>query len=265
MIETGKTKLNSNLRIGRRIYHLESVTSTNSALVNRVEEAKELPAISIPEGTVLRADEQTAGRGRMNRVWQSPLGKGLWFSAYLRPELELSRVHLITFLAAVAVADAVRNTFKMRPEIKWPNDVLLEKRKFCGILTETRSEKNLLDFAILGIGVNLNQSEAELNSSYGPNATSLRIVLGREIEADPLFTAILEQLNEYYEALKAKRFDFILNKWKEHTSFFGKSVSLVGDNEEISGVARDLDEKGGIILELEDGKERVFYTGSLYY
>ena len=265
MIDIQKVMANPDLRrIGKVVLYRPSVTSTNRVLFKMAETATLQEGEGMAEGTVLIAEEQVAGRGRLNRVWVSPRGKGLWFSVYLCPEIPPEKTFLITFMGAVAVAEAVNGEYGVHSTIKWPNDVLIQGRKYCGVLTETRIIEKKLQFAILGIGMNLNQTEQEITESYGPIATSLRIVLHRPIDMQLLFESVLLQLDGYYDLLLQGEYDQILSKWREYATFLGTEVTIVSEDEPHTGIARDVDDKGGIIIQMRDGKERTFYSGDLF-
>ncbi len=250
--------------IGKNIIFRQSVTSTNRVLYKMAENSFGKEEGFLAEGTILIAEEQTAGRGRLDRIWISPRGKGLWFSAYLLPDIPPEKSFLITFLGAVAVAEAVNHLFELKSMIKWPNDVLVKGRKYCGILTDTRVSEEKIQLAILGIGMNLNQTVREITESYGPIATSLRIILHRTVDPAQVLTAVLLQLDKYYAYLKEGQWEKIIEKWKEYATFLGSKITIVADDEPFDGIARDIDDKGGIIIELEDGEERVFYSGDLF-
>ena len=266
MIDVQKISANPDLqRVGKLILYRPSVTSTNRVLFKMAESsALEEGQGGLPDGTVLIAEEQVAGRGQYGRIWVSPRGKGLWFSVYLCPEIPPDRAFLITFMGAVAVAEAVYSEFGIRSTIKWPNDVLIKGRKYCGVLTDTRIIEKKLEYAILGIGMNLNQTEQEITESYGPIATSLRIVLHRPVDMERMFEAVLLQLDSYYDSLLAGEEDRILEKWKEYATFLGSEVTLVHGDEPYTGIAKGIDDKGGIIIQLKSGEERTFYSGDLF-
>lgn len=245
--------------IGSKIYHYDSVKSTNDTLLTLLKNATE----EIPEGTIVLAEEQTSGRGRLGRSWQSPADKGIWMSIYLQPKfLELSKAFLITFSAAVAVAQAAKDTCDLSPQIKWPNDVLLNGRKFCGILTETKSEGNTLTSAVLGIGINVNQEVEDFNDQETSNATSIRIEFGDKVEKEKLIRHIIEKLNENYSALKCRKYSHILDFWKKYATFLGNQVTFINGKTSKVGIAKGVDENGGIVLEC-NSKEFIFYNGSL--
>ncbi len=259
-----KIYLNSKLQcIGKQIYHFESVTSTNDVLLKLIQKSKTSDQNKIPEGTIVLAEEQTAGRGRLNKNWHAPKGKGLWLSIYLTPRfLELPKAFLITFCAATAVAQVVKDFFQLFPQIKWPNDVLLNGSKFCGILSDTKSDKNLLAQAILGIGINVNQNQAEFDEKTSVNATSLRIEHGGDIDRMKLLQRIIERLDANYTLLKSKRFEDMLEDWKKFATFLGRPVTLIDGKMTKTGIATGIDENGGLILNC-NGKEQIFYNGSL--
>ena len=251
---------NLNLKcIGTQVYRYDSVTSTNDVLLKLIQESPK----DIFEGAVVLAEEQTAGRGRLNKPLKSPKNMGVWMSIYLEPGfLELSKAFLITFGAAAAVAQVVHNVFRLHPHIKWPNDVLLNGKKFCGILTETKSENNFLVHAVLGIGINVNQQQKDFNGDESINATSLRMEFGQKIDKMKLFKKLIEGLDTNYSLLKSKKFSSILMSWKKYATFLGQQVTVVNGKNSKVGIAKGIDENGGIVLEC-NGNAQVFYNGSL--
>jgi len=249
-------------RIGNSIQHLQSVTSTNLVLGKMIENQALSP---IAEGFVLVADEQTAGRGQGNRVWVSPRGKGLWFSVFLKPEISAEQIYLVTWIGAVAVAEVVKQKYNLKVMIKWPNDVHVDGRKFCGILTQSSLHGKNVESVILGIGINLNQQEKEINQSYGPIASSLQIILKRQIDAKQIFSALLSELDQQYELLVIGNGGSIIKKWKEFATFLGQRVTIVQDKSAYEGIAEDIDNRGGLILTLNNGTKKTFYSGDLFF
>ncbi|MEM2676119.1 MAG: biotin--[acetyl-CoA-carboxylase] ligase, partial [Candidatus Bathyarchaeia archaeon] len=177
--ESLKTKF-----FGKYIFFSHEVNSTN-------DWAKELAELGAPEGTVAIAETQTAGRGRIGRKWHSPKG-GLWFSITLKPNLKPSETVKLVFLAGLAVAETLRELCGLKAETKWPNDVLVDGRKVCGILSEMKTVGEKVDYVVVGVGINANINvEKELPPELRETATSLKAMLGKEISMENLFKGLL--------------------------------------------------------------------------
>ncbi|MDD5556744.1 MAG: biotin--[acetyl-CoA-carboxylase] ligase [bacterium] len=240
--------------VGRRILHFEELRSTN-------DEAERLARAGAPEGTVVVAERQSAGRGRMGRAWVSPPRKGIYLSVILRPAMPPSRTAFLTLCAAVAAADAVRRCAGLRASVKWPNDVRLGGRKVCGILTELATEADRINHAVVGVGVNVNHDPADLR---GLEATSLKIESGGEVERVGLARALLEELDGGYAALCAGRYGDIVRRWLEVSDTIGRRIraeSLTG--ERLEGVATGLDEDGCLLIRLEGGATKRITGGDV--
>jgi BirA family biotin operon repressor/biotin-[acetyl-CoA-carboxylase] ligase len=234
--------------IGRRVKVFESVDSTNSA-------AKRLADAGAPEGTVVIAHRQTAGKGRLNRQWHGEPGKGLLLSVILQPrDRELAQI--VTFITAISVAKAVETNTGLEVECKWPNDLLLNGKKFCGILLESDWRKSNLNFLIAGIGLNVNEQTfpAELEGK----ATSLRLECGREIERPQLLRDILEGFEREYSNARSQGGTRTFDEWAKRCRMLGKSVSINQSGKILTGKAVRLGSDGALILESQNGETRVF-------
>lgn len=203
--ESLKTK-----KFGRTIILLRKVDSTNNF-------AKELARYGAAEGTVVVAEEQTAGRGRHGRKWFSPKG-GLYFSVILRPKMKVSEAAGIVVVAGLAVVRVLSENYGLTVEAKWPNDVLLDERKVCGILTEVNSTSERVNYAVVGIGINANVVVAkEFPEELQPIATSLKEKLGKNVKLEPLLKWCLEKLEEAYEAYSQLGFQPMLKEWLKYS------------------------------------------------
>jgi len=237
------------------IHHYQSIGSTNNQL-------KAMPGA--PEFTCVMADEQTAGRGRRERSWHSAPGEGLYLSILLRPEIEASKIPLLSLLAAVAVAETIRGLqiSNLQLDIKWPNDVLANDRKISGILIESTSIPNEAPRFIVGIGVNLN------HQSFPPElseiATSLQLECGNHFNVASFRNALLDRLAFWYEELRQNRARKILQRWQELSSYArGKQVVVIFDHEEIRGETIGLHESGALQLQLPSGEIRTILAGEI--
>ena len=243
-------------RLGKTILFSREIGSTN-------DWAKELAMYGACEGTVVIAETQTAGRGRLGREWISPMG-GLWFSMILRPEFRPAEAAKLTFVAGLVVAEVLRETFGLKTETKWPNDVLVNGRKICGILTEMNTTGEIVNSVVVGIGVNANFDVEEVfPESLRKAATSLENELGRKAGLEELFKALLERLESFYEQFVREGFIPVLEEWKKHAGFLGRQVEVTSLTEKFSGLALDVDHDGALILRLEDGTVKRVFVGDV--
>ncbi|MDH7564762.1 MAG: biotin--[acetyl-CoA-carboxylase] ligase [Candidatus Bathyarchaeota archaeon] len=242
--------------IGARIIFLHETSSTNDL-------AKELAFSGSPEGTVVLAEAQTNGRGRLGREWVSPRG-GLYFSVILRPRLAASEAAKLVFAAGLAVVEALDELYCLRTETKWPNDVIVNGRKVCGILSEMNMRNGLMDFVVVGFGVNANfDIKKALPEPLWANATSLWTELGRKIELGALFKEVLERLEKLYNSFLKNGSSPVLREWKKHAAFFGEYVEVISGNEYLSGLALDIEDDGSLTIKLDDGKVKHVFAGDV--
>lgn len=232
-----------------RILRFESLPSTNTEL------AREASA-GAAEGLTIVADEQTAGRGRLQRAWSSPKGAGLYFSTLLRPTIPQDRWPLITFMAAIAVGDALHEAGGVTTDIKWPNDLLSGERKICGILAEavdTPSGRAV----VLGIGINLT-SEA-FPSELAAVATSVAAASGRTPERETLLAALIGAVGRWYSLLhEPDGAEKIVAAWTSRSSYAsGKAVQVANGDEVWQGITRGVESDGALRLETTDGLKTV--------
>jgi len=248
-----KTSLETKI-LGREIHHFHSVDSTNRV-------AKELAEEGAPEGTVVIAEVQTHGRGRMDREWLSPAG-GIWMSAVLKPDLPPYRVQGITLVAAVAIVEAIKEVTGLDPMIKWPNDIYLEGKKICGILTEMKGEADRVHYIVIGIGVNVNNTFAGLKEE-GLNAASLSMFVNMRVDRKKLVRSILFFLEEHYADYCSKGIASVLEAWRENNCTLGNHVVVKMGEREFAGIAEEITPEGGLLLRDETGGTRVFYSGEV--
>ncbi len=237
--------------IGRdlRVFH---ETSSTSDILER------LARDGVREGVVVFAESQTRGRGRLGRSWISPPGLGLWFSVLLRPRLRPQEATRLTVAAATALSRAIRTELPLRPEIKWPNDLMLHGRKFAGILMELSGELDSIRHVTLGIGVNVNVTAEHLPPAIQRSATSLRIVLGRTVDRPALAATLLRELDAVYASLQDNSFASIADEWSNQCSTLGRHVAVMSGTRRIVGRAEALDEEGALLVRTEHGRlERV--------
>ncbi|MGH7311583.1 MAG: biotin--[acetyl-CoA-carboxylase] ligase [Candidatus Rokuibacteriota bacterium] len=225
------------------VVRMTSVSSTQSV-------ALELAEQGAPDRTVVVAEHQTAGRGRRGARWEDEPGASLLMSLVLRPTLEPARLPMLSYAAAVAVAEALATVAPVLPRLKWPNDVLVGPRKIAGILLETRLGRAPVT-TILGIGVNLGQRH--FPPSLEDRATSVAIETGLAVARDTLLTELLDRFDVWRQGLEAEGFDAVRRRWIELSDTIGRSVTVDGT----SGVALDLDPDGALILATGGSRRRV--------
>jgi len=234
------------------IHHYFRVGSTNVA-------AMQAAADDEPEGAVFAAEEQTAGRGRSGHSWESAQSAGIYCSVVLRPALTPADTLILSLLAGIAVGAAVEQAMGLHPDLRWPNDVLLNGRKFCGILTEMNAEPTRVRYVVVGIGINVNQ--ASFTGELEPIATSLRMESGREWSRVELTAALLKSLDSDYRKLTQGGADAraaILRNFEEHSSFArSRYVHVDEEGGGFEGVSEGLDERGFLRVRTEAGLRTV--------
>ena len=241
--------------LGRQVEVQDVVDSTN-----RIAEQRGLEGA--PDGLVVIADRQTAGRGRLGRSFFSPGGRSLYLSVLLRAELPLEHMHRHVFAAAVAVAECVRATLpaSCRVELKWPNDVLIDGRKTSGINSAVSLEAGRVRFAVLGVGVNVNLEASELPPELREIATSLRIAGGKSLDRVAFGELLLARLEAEIDEVRSGAFAGVLERFRKSFTMAGKRVHVGGPGlaREVIGTVQGLDEDGALLVEPRDGPvERV--------
>lgn len=242
----GKTKV-----VGRDIRVFKETTSTNDVI-------DKLARDGVKEGVVVFAEAQKQGRGRLGRKWVSPAKKGLWFSVLLRPGLRPENATQLTVASATALRRALELQTGLQPEIKWPNDILVNGRKLAGILTELNAELDQIKYVILGIGVDVNVNPADLPAGIRHTATSLKTELGRDVSRPELAVAILRELDVDYGRVVGGNFPELADEWAAHCSTLGHEILLRAGERQIRGRAESLGDDGALLLRTEHGHlERV--------
>ncbi|AYO30210.1 biotin--[acetyl-CoA-carboxylase] ligase [Biomaibacter acetigenes] len=235
--------------LGDRIYYYSTIGSTNS-------EAKRLAQEGASHGTLIIAEEQTRGKGRMGRVWTSPRGTGIWVSIVLKPQIMPSEAPKLTMLTAVAVTEAITEKIGISAGIKWPNDVLIDGKKVCGILTEMSAETDVVNYVVIGTGINVNNDI--FPDEIKDTAISLKIAAGNAVDRIQILAGFLERLEYHYKTAMARGFEPVLNEWRKLCCNLGKPVEIVTRDGSFTGIAEDIDEQGALIVKKTDGKfERV--------
>lgn len=245
--------------VGRTLQCFDELDSTNLR-------AKQLALAGAPDGAVVTADCQTAGRGRMDRSFQSPRGKGVYLTALLRPDLPPERLLPVTAMAGVAVCDAVEELCGVRPGLKWPNDPVLGGKKLCGILTELslEGEAGRVQYLVLGIGVNVGQTAGDFTPEVAEMATSLAMALGRSVSRPALAAAEIRALDRLYADLLAGNLTPYLAAYRRDCVNLGRTVQLISpDGTRETARALDIDDSFSLVARTEAGEVRTVRSGEV--
>ena len=224
--------------VGQNMFHHETITST-------MDEAFKLGLDNAADGTVVCAEGQSQGRGRLGRQWQSPKGKGIYASLILRPNIVATDAAKLTLMAGVAIYEAIKKVCDVDLSIKWPNDLLIDGKKVCGVLTEMNAQMECVNFVVIGFGINVNTSTRQIL----PQGTSLKIETGTFVSRLELFQEVLRSFDRWYVCVKEKGFVSVLEQWREYTSTLGRQVRI----QDVEGEAIDIDEFGGLMIRTKQG------------
>ena len=233
-------------RLGKIIHCFPELDSTNRFAFERAKAGGE-------EGEVVIAESQTRGKGRLGRSWFSPPGLNLYLSVILRPKLPPAQAPRLTLMAAVALAEAVQSFLGAPPAIKWPNDILVGGKKLAGILTESSSDSERLNFVVVGIGVNLNLPESALPGEIRATATSLLMLTNKAVDRAAFTRELIRSLDRCYGELEERGFPRIAGRWEAFFELRGRRVRVETGDRLLTGTARGIDADGALIVEQEDG------------
>jgi BirA family biotin operon repressor/biotin-[acetyl-CoA-carboxylase] ligase len=234
--------------LGGPVVHLDLTGSTNDL-------ARDLAADGAPSGTVVLAEEQTAGRGRQGRTWVAPRGRALTLSVVLRAGDET--LALLPLIAAVAVCEVCERVAPVTCAVKWPNDVWIDERKVAGILIEARPQEG---WAVAGIGLNVDTTEEELPAELRESATSLRIATGGEVERERALSALLERLAEWLTGGR----DRLLAAYRERDALTGRAIAWTVAGERLEGEAGGVDDDGSLVVFTADGERHALGAGEVH-
>ena len=215
-----------------------------------------------PEGTVVTAEEQTAGKGRRGREWYSPRGQGIYMSLILKPILPPGQISRIPLLAAVALAEALEES-GLKTGIKWPNDILINGKKIAGILAETITNMGNIEAVILGIGININHNVLDFPEGLRTPPTSLRIELGLDSSRTKLLQNLLLFLEQHYYLLQAGNFTYTLEKARRLSTVLGKKINFKVNGSLITGIAFNLDENGFLLIKDREDQVHTIASGEI--
>ena len=239
--------------IGKKaIHYYDSITSTNDRAYELAEEGEE-------EGAIVLAETQSHGKGRIGRKWVSPKSGGVYMSIILRPDVETDEIPTVTLIAAAAIIKAIKKVSGLKSKMKWPNDILIGKKKVCGILTEIKAQPDRVDFLVLGIGVNVNTAKEKLPSE----GTSLKIAGGFQVNRTEIVTRILEEFEKYYSKFQRKGFIALRDECKTVSSVLGKRIKVAEHHRRVEGTAVDIDEKGALIIRKDNGINQRIFSGDI--
>ena len=238
--------------IGKKILAYNVVDSTNAI-------AFSLAKAGLGEGAAVFAEGQRKGRGRLGRSWTSPKHAGIYLSLILRPKITLKKAALVTLLAAVACAEAIRKVSGLQALIRWPNDILVNNKKVCGILTEVETDNSYLKYIILGIGINVNTPVAKLP----PEGSSLKEEAMVEFSRVELARELLRRLDQEYASFKDKGSAKIITQWRNLSAFCGKRIRVQLAEKTIEGQAQGIDAQGALIVRLDNGFKQHLSAGEV--
>lgn len=248
-IEIFDLKLNTDF-IGRNFVYAEELDSTNSFLLDKNSNYNQ-------NGTVVLAEKQTAGRGRMDRVWYSQKDQNLTFSILLKGNKKYNqKINFINFAATLAIAISIENLYQLRTELKWPNDVLINRKKVSGILIESTSTGNKIDRIVIGIGINVNQTIFQ--GKYNIDPTSIRNEINDVVDRERFFADVLNNF-EWLMVKAIENSDIILNEWRDRCKMIGERITVSDGDKIQSGIFVDIDENGFLLLKSKDKVQKIHF------
>jgi BirA family biotin operon repressor/biotin-[acetyl-CoA-carboxylase] ligase len=239
--------------VGRRIHRYSSVVSTNAV-------CWEFAARGEPEGSVIVSDEQTGGRGRAGRSWHSPAGMGVWASVLLSPGLPADRVSALSIVTALSVAEALRSATGADVGVKWPNDIVAGGRKLGGVLVEAgATQGDPVESAVVGIGIDVNQTEDDFPLDIRGTATSLRILTGAEADRDAVLAAVLTRFEEDYLSYLNGGLAAMRERWRSLSATLGRRIEVDSGGERHAGGVVDVSPEGALVIEEEGSRVEIWH------
>ena len=240
---------------GNKILYFDSIDSTNNELKRQAE-------TQVCHGLLAVAEEQTAGRGRRGHGWVSPPGTGIWFSVLLKPEVSPDKASMLTLVAAMAVAKAITETTGLVSQIKWPNDIVVNKKKVCGMLTELSAEMTRINYVVIGIGINANNKE--FPDEIKETATSLFIESGKHIKRAAVIEAVGRYFEQYYdEFIKAGDLSLIMDEYNSMLVNAGNQVRIISNDSEEIYTALGINPQGELVVKDADGNVKDIRSGEV--
>ena len=254
------------LLIGKRLYHYNKIKSTQLLAISLAE-----TNINTEHGTVIVADEQDEGIGRGKKKWASPRG-GLWMSLIIKPKIDFAKINMISVISAISVCEAINDISHLKTFIKWPNDVLINEKKLAGILIDTNTNNNKNDYIIIGIGINIDVDISKINLSIeSNNIISTRVtsihneIKAKNIDRFILMKQLLRKIDFYLSLLENDRYHKkIIEIYKKLSNIVGKRIIIYHESlKKYSGIVKDIDNGGGLILERDDKLLEIIYSGEI--
>lgn len=240
--------------MGNQIYYYKELGSTNI-------KAKELANEVDCHGSLIITEQQNAGRGRRGRTWVSPSGSGIWMSLVLEPSFLPAHASMLTLVAAMAVAKAMNQVTNVKAQIKWPNDIIVNHKKVCGILTEMSCELDFIHYVVIGIGINANTEE--FPEGIRKIATSLAMQVGQKVQRAELVAAVLKAFEDYYDLfVQTEDMSLLREEYNELLVHRNKTIKIMGQ-EEYQATALGIDKLGRLIVQCEDGEEKSILSGEV--
>ncbi|MDD5408998.1 MAG: biotin--[acetyl-CoA-carboxylase] ligase [Candidatus Omnitrophica bacterium] len=240
--------------IARKIHYFDYLVST-------MDLAMQLGMQSAPHGTVVLAESQTKGRGRLGRSWFSPKYKGIYLSLILRPKILPSASPILTLLSAVSICETIKKVVGLDAQIKWPNDIFICNKKVAGILTEMNAEVDKVNFVVIGIGLNVNNDKKSLIAQ----ATSLKEQAGQPVSRIILLQELLRRMESNYFLLEDKGAQAIIDKWRNFSLTLGRRVKIYCQDKHIEGHAVDIDRDGALLVRKDSGLMQKIFSGDVMH
>lgn len=242
--------------LARSYHHFQTVGSTN-------DQALSLAMEGAPHGTVVVAEEQTQGRGRLRRPWVSAQGKGIYLSIILRKPAPVREAPQTTLVAALALARMLREEYTLPAVIKWPNDVLAGGAKLSGILTEMQSDQDLVRFIVLGVGINVNHTTEELSGPFRYPATSIAAEIGHSVPRREVLLAFFESFEAHFDRFLESGFGAMIPDFEATSAILGRSITVQCGDRDFSGKAVGFTKEGALKLLIDDGREEIIWAGDI--
>ena len=244
--------------LGKRVYYFDSTDSTQNFAMEIASNDKE-------NGTVVISKKQTGGRGRMKRKWKSPTG-GIWMSIIIHPKFDVSYTTLVPIATSLALCMAIEKILKIKPELKWPNDVTLKGKKVAGVLVDTSIISNEIENMVLGIGINFKIKPHELASTIKktPNFYGVTTLVKKNEKALPLVQQFLYELENVFQLINSRRIKKIKSEWTKRSSTIGRNVSIITSEGNVNGKAVKIDSDGALIISKGKKAEKIL-VGDITY
>ena len=246
---------NENAVIGKNVICFDEVDSTNEVC------KKMASSESIKEGTVIAAECQNGGKGRLGRKWVSQKGDGVWMSILLKPDISPANISSVTLAAGLAGCMALRNDFCIKADIKWPNDILLDNKKICGILTEMSGQIDRVDYVVVGIGINVNTES--FPDGISNTATSLYIENGRKFRRCDIAKSILKNFDMIYSNFSKNGFSSIKQEYEDMCINIGRKVRVIGADNQYEATALGVNDSGELIVMKDSGERTTVFSGEV--